>query len=265
MTPYGETSASHVWSPITARTMPESATTTNAARAMLEYRVSAMAVRSRPRTGLTRTIRTSPPSQTAAAMMWRMSAIIASWWFASSPECPCVPIGTSAASARIATNSVAVHDRTAKASTVRTAPAIVVISHVGPSSVSTRNRPSCAPNSGPASIAGLNASTKVRNPVAAADTVKTAAEMDAASSARSNSRSPAFSVNSAVTSTPAMPAADRLTNSRAVGRPQRTNGPGSPIASGAAPPPYASAHVITASAATTRIAGPAARSAREFT
>ena len=46
---------------------------------------------------------TRPPSQTAAAMMCRMSAIIASWWSRSAPEWPCVPIGTSAASARIAT------------------------------------------------------------------------------------------------------------------------------------------------------------------
>ena len=83
-------------------------------------------------------------------MMWRMSAIIASWWIASSPEWPCVPIGTSAASARIATKSVAVHERTAKVSTVSAAPATVVMSQVRPTSVSTRKRPSCAPNSGPA-------------------------------------------------------------------------------------------------------------------
>ena len=71
-----------------------------------------------------------------------------------------MPIGTSAATARIATKNVAVHDRTAKVSTVSAAPAIVVMSQVRPSSVSTRNRPSCAPNSGPALIAGLKASTK---------------------------------------------------------------------------------------------------------
>ena len=148
ITPYGERSASHVRSPITARTVPEIATTTNAASAMLEYRVSAMAVRSRPRMGRTRTMSTSPPSQTAAAMMWRMSAIIASWWFASSPECPWVPIGTRAASARIATNSVAVHDRTANVSTVSTAPAIVVISQVRPSSVSHEEAPELRPELG---------------------------------------------------------------------------------------------------------------------
>ena len=59
-----------------------------------------------------------------------------------------------------------------------------------------------------------------------------------------------------------MPAAARLTASVAVGSPHRTSGPGSPIANGAAPPPNASAHVIVASATMTRIAGPAARSAR---
>lgn len=71
-------------------------------------------------------------------MMCRISAVIASWWKASSPECPCVPIGTSEAIARIATKNVGVHDRTAKVRIVRTAPAMVVMSHVRPSSVSTR-------------------------------------------------------------------------------------------------------------------------------
>ena len=77
--------------------------------------------------GRTTTMRSSPPSQTAAAMMCSTSAITAASWFASSPECPCVPIGTSAAIARIATNSVGVHDRTAKASTVIAAPATAVM------------------------------------------------------------------------------------------------------------------------------------------
>ena len=69
----------------------------------------------------------------------------ASLWSASAPECPWVPIGTSAASARIATKKVAVHDRTAKVSTVRMAPATVVMSQVRPSSVSTRKRPELRP------------------------------------------------------------------------------------------------------------------------
>ncbi len=191
-----------------------------------------------------------------------MRAVIASWWFASSPEWPCVPIGTSVATARIAMNSVAVHERTAKVSTVRPAPATVVISQVRPTSVSTTNRPSCAPNSGPASMAGLKMTMKVRKPVAAAAMVKTAAETDAASSARSNSRSPARSAKSAVTRAPTMPAAERFTNSLTVGRPHRAMGPGSARASSAAPPPYASAHTSTTSALATRITGPATRSAR---
>ncbi len=197
-------------------------------------------------------------------MMCSTSAMTAASWFASSPEWPWVPIGTSAAIARIATNSVGVHERTAKASTVIAAPAIAVISHVRPPSVSTRNRPSWAPNSGPTPNAGLNVLTNVKNPVTAAATVKTAAEMDAVSSAASNSRSPALSVNRAVTSAPTIPAAARLTNSVAIGRPQRTNGPGSPIAKGAAPPPTTSPQISATSATTIRIAGPAARSAREF-
>ncbi len=171
-------------------------------------------------------------------------------------------MGTSAAIARIAMNSVGVHERTANASTVIAAPAIAVISQVRPPSVSTRKRPSWAPNSGPSPIAGLNVLTNVRNPVVAAATVKIAAEIDAVSSAASNSRSPAFRVNSAVTSAPTMPAADRLTKSVAVGSPQRTSGPGSPIANGAAPPPMTSPQTSAPSATTTRIAGPAVRSAR---
>ena len=146
-------------------------------------------------------------------------------------------IGTRLATARIATKKDAVHPRTAKASTVSAAPAIIVMSHVRPTSVSTRYRPSCAPNSGAALTSGSNASTNVRNPVTAAATVKIAAEIEARSSAASNSRSPAFSANRAVTSAPTMPAAERLTTSFAVGSPHRTNGPASPIASGAAPPP----------------------------
>ena len=95
-----------------------------------------------------------------------------------------MPIGTSAASARIATKSVAVHDRTAKVSTVRRGAG------------DRRDQPGAAElglDEEPAelraelrarrSIAGLNASTKVRKPVAAAETVKIAAETDAASSA----------------------------------------------------------------------------------
>ena len=173
-----------------------------------------------------------------------------------------MPIGTSAAIARIATNSVGVHDRTAKVSTVIAAPATAVISHVRPPSVSTRNRPSCAPNSGPRPTAGLKVLTNVKKPVVAAATVKTAAETDAMSSAASNSRSPAFRVNSAVTSAPTMPAAARLTASVAVGQPPPHERAGSPIANGAAPPPTISPQISVASATTTRIAGPAARSAR---
>ena len=147
----------------------------NAARAMLEYRDIAVASAGRVMSGRTTTMRSSPPSQTAAAMMCSTSAITAASWFASSPECPCVPIGTSAAIARIATNSVGVHDRTANASTVIVAPATAVSSHVRPLSVSTRNRPSCAPNSGPSPTAGLNVLTNVKKPVVAAATVNSAA------------------------------------------------------------------------------------------
>ena len=173
-----------------------------------------------------------------------------------------MPMGTSVAIARIATNSVAVQERTAKASTVIAAPAIAVISQVRPPSVSTRKRPSCAPNSGPIPMAGLKVLTNVRKPVVAAATVKIAAEIEAMSSAASNARSPALSVNSAVTSAPTIPAAERLTTSVAVGSPQRTKGPGSPIAKGAAPPPTISPHVSATSATTIRITGPAIRSAR---
>ena len=51
-------------------------------------------------------------------------------------------MGTSAAIARIATKSVGVHERTAKARTVIAAPATAVMSQVRPPSVSTRNLPS---------------------------------------------------------------------------------------------------------------------------
>ena len=204
----------------------------------------------------------SPPSHTAAPMMCRMSAIIASWWKASSPECPCVPIGTSEATATRATRSVPTQDRTANVRTVRAAPATVVISHVLPTSSSTRNRPSWAPNWGPASMAGLNTLRSVRNPVAPAATVNRAAEIDAVSRATSNSRSPARSVNKAVTSTPTMPAAARFTTSFVTGSPQRTTGPASPSGICAAPPPNHNAPTKAMSVTPPRIAGPATRKTR---
>ena len=191
-----------------------------------------------------------------------MSAIIASWWKASSPECPCVPIGTSDATATRATRSVPVQDRTAKVSTVRAAPATVVISHVRPTSSSTRKRPNWEPNWGPASIVGLNTLRNVRNPVAPAATVNSVAEIDAVSTATSNARSPVRSVNNAVTRTPTMPAAARFTTSFATGSPQRTAGPASPSGIGAAPPPNHNAPTKAMSATPTRIAGPATRKKR---
>ena len=170
-------------------------------------------------------------------MMWSASATTAVLWPASSPEWPCVAIGTRDAAASTATMRVDVQPRTAKVSTVSAAPAIVTSDQARPSSVSTRNRPSWPPNSAPAlGVVGMTL-TKVRNAVVPLATVKIAAPTDAASSAVSKGRSPARSANSARTSEPSIVAADRLTASVATGRPQRTRGPGSSSSRGAAPPP----------------------------
>ena len=161
----------------------------------------------------------SPPSHTAAPMRCSASAVTARLWFASSPECPCVAIGISAATARIATSSVDVQPRTANVRTVSTAPARVVSNHDCPSSVSTRKRPSCSPNRTSALSCALKMLMNVKKPVTPLATVKTAAETDAVSSATSNGRSPARKANSASTSEPIMPAADTLTKSFARGAP----------------------------------------------
>ena len=96
--------------------------------------------------------------------------------------------------------------RTAKASTVSTAPAIVVISHVRPSLGLTSNRPSCGPNTAvEARLRGGERRDIARYPTHRAATVNTAAQMEAASRAMSKGFAPARSANSASTSEPHMP------------------------------------------------------------
>ncbi len=111
-----------------ARTVPERATTTKAARAMLEYRLTTAAISALGRNGRTTSSRRRPPNHTAGGDHVRISAVTAVSWFDSSPECPSVPKGMSVATARMATISVGVQERTANVSTVRTEPRSTVMS-----------------------------------------------------------------------------------------------------------------------------------------
>ena len=186
-------------------------------------------MRSRPSDAAARApCSTRPPSHTAAAMMCSTSAITASWWFASSPEWPCVPIGTSAATARIATKKRRRPRRAPRrSSTVSAAPAIVVMSQVRPTSVSTRIAAELRAELGAGADRGVERVDEREEPGGGGrdgeDRRRDGCRVQRAGRTRAR---PPCSVNSAVTSTPTMPAAERLTNSFAVGSPQRTNGPG---------------------------------------
>ncbi len=106
------------------------------------------------------------------------------------PACPWVASGRKDTAASRAVSSVGVQVRQANASTVMTAPRIVVISHDCPSGSSSRKRPSCEPNSRSMLSCGLKAAMKEKNPASPAETVKTAAPMDAVFRAVSKVRSP---------------------------------------------------------------------------
>jgi hypothetical protein len=75
------------------------------------------------------------------------------------------------AAARIAVSRPAVQPRKAKAAIVMTAPARTVISHAWPRGSSSRNRPSCAPNSGPALSFTPRVCRNVNRPATALATV----------------------------------------------------------------------------------------------
>jgi hypothetical protein len=155
--------------------------------------------------------------------------------------------------------SVGVHERQANASTVMTAPKIVVMSQDCPSGSSSRKRPSCVPNSRSMLSCGLKAAMKARNPARPAEIVKTAAPTEAMLSAASNARSPARRPNRASTREPSIVAAAMFITSLAIGVPQSTKGPGSCRSGGLAPPPTRSARITATRAAARRMKTPATR------